>query len=121
MSKIFKEKVDSFVERANTELANEKEELLEAKNKFKAVMRFYQYIPKGATLDTAEPYDFFNLWLAFCRDFKVLIYTSSQHPRCEDKCSRLAFCRISGRRSSNEYERNEWRKSVRSSKASPTS
>jgi len=71
MSKIFKEKVDSFVERASTELANEKEELLEAKNKFKAVMRFYQYIPKGATLDTAEPYDFFNLWLAFCRDFKV--------------------------------------------------
>lgn len=57
--------------RASTELASEKEELSEAKNKFKAVMQFYQFIPKGATLDTAEPYDFFNLWLGFCRDFKV--------------------------------------------------
>lgn len=57
--------------RASIELANEKEELLEAKNRFKAVMRFYQFIPKGATLETAEPYDFFNLWLGFCRDFKV--------------------------------------------------
>lgn len=71
LSKIFKEKVDSFVARASNELANEKEELLEAKNKFKAVMKFYQFIPKGATFDTAEPYDFFNLWLSFCRDFKV--------------------------------------------------
>lgn len=70
-SKIFKEKVDSFMASASTELANEKEELLEAKNKFKAIMQFYQFIPKGATLETAEPYDFFNLWLGFCRDFKV--------------------------------------------------
>lgn len=70
-SKIFKEKIDAFVARASTELKSEKEELLEAKNKFKAVMRFYQFVPKGATIDTAEPYDFFNLWLGFCRDFKV--------------------------------------------------
>lgn len=70
-SKIFKKKVDSFLLRANTELASEKEDLLEAKNKFKAVMKFYQFIPKGSTLETAEPYDFFNLWLSFCRDFKV--------------------------------------------------
>ncbi|XP_019884812.2 protein cappuccino-like [Camponotus floridanus] len=47
----FKEKVDSFVARANIELANEKEELLEAKNRFKAVMRFYQFVPKGATME----------------------------------------------------------------------
>lgn len=70
-SKIFKKKVNKFMTRANTELASEKEELLEAKNKFKAVMKFYQFIPKGATMETAEPYDFFNLWLSFCRDFKV--------------------------------------------------
>lgn len=70
-SKIFKKKVDAFVARAYTELASEKEELLEAKSKFKAVMQFYQFTPKGATLNTAEPYDFFNLWLGFCRDFKV--------------------------------------------------
>lgn len=72
-SKIFKKKVDSFVSRASTELASEKEDLLEAKNKFKAVMKFYQFIPKGSTLETAEPYDFFNLWLGFCRDFKVFL------------------------------------------------
>lgn len=70
-SKIFKKKVGSFVKRASTELTSEKEDLLEAKNKFKAVMKFYQFIPKGASLETAEPYDFFNLWIGFCRDFKV--------------------------------------------------
>lgn len=70
-SKIFKKKVDSFVKKANIELASEKEDLLEAKNKFKAVMKFYQFVPKGSTLETAEPYDFFILWLGFCRDFKV--------------------------------------------------
>lgn len=70
-SKIFKKKVNSFLTRANSELASEKEDLLEAKNRFKAVMKFYQFIPKGSSLETAEPYDFFNLWLGFCRDFKV--------------------------------------------------
>lgn len=70
-SKIFKEKVDSFMTRANADLKSGQEQLLEAKNKFKDVMRFYQFIPKGATMDTAEPHDFFNLWLGFCRDFKV--------------------------------------------------
>ncbi|XP_070158727.1 formin-2 isoform X2 [Polyergus mexicanus] len=102
-SKVFKEKIDSFMARASIELANEKEELLEAKNRFKAVMRFYQFIPKGATLETAEPYDFFNLWLGFCRDFKIVLY------------------RIFGKRNSNEYERSEWRKLARSLKINPMS
>ncbi|XP_029680918.1 formin-2-like isoform X2 [Formica exsecta] len=83
MSKVFKEKVDSFMARASIELANEKEELLEAKNRFKAVMRFYQFIPKGATLETAEPYDFFNLWLGFCRDFKDIWKKEQQRIRKE--------------------------------------
>ncbi|XP_050446211.1 protein cappuccino-like isoform X6 [Cataglyphis hispanica] len=82
-SKVFKEKVDSFMARASIELANEKEELLEAKNRFKAVMRFYQFIPKGATLETAEPYDFFNLWLGFCRDFKDIWKKEQQRIRKE--------------------------------------
>ncbi|EFN62470.1 hypothetical protein EAG_03705 [Camponotus floridanus] len=50
MSKVFKEKVNSFVARANIELANEKEELF-FKNRLKAVMRFYQFVPKGATME----------------------------------------------------------------------
>ncbi|XP_070158730.1 formin-2 isoform X5 [Polyergus mexicanus] len=82
-SKVFKEKIDSFMARASIELANEKEELLEAKNRFKAVMRFYQFIPKGATLETAEPYDFFNLWLGFCRDFKDIWKKEQQRIRKE--------------------------------------
>ncbi|RLU24523.1 hypothetical protein DMN91_002612 [Ooceraea biroi] len=65
-SKIFKKKVNSFVTRASIELANEKEELLE-----------------GATLDTAEPYDFFNLWLAFCQDFKDIWKKEQQRIRKE--------------------------------------
>ncbi|XP_043251094.1 formin-2-like isoform X1 [Colletes gigas] len=43
----FKAKMDSFFREAATELANEQEALLEARNKFKAVMQFYQYTPKG--------------------------------------------------------------------------
>lgn len=77
-SQVFKKKVDLFVTKAGTDLASKKEELQEAKNKFKSVMRFYQFIPKGTTLETAEPHDFFNLWLGFCRDFKVLLIFKMQ-------------------------------------------
>ncbi|XP_012522925.1 formin-2 isoform X2 [Monomorium pharaonis] len=82
-SKIFKKKVDSFVKKATAELTSEKEDLLEAKNKFKAVMKFYQFVPKGSTLETAEPYDFFNLWLSFCRDFKDIWKREQQRIRKE--------------------------------------
>ncbi|CAK9830261.1 Protein cappuccino [Anthophora retusa] len=66
----FKEKMDTFFREAAAELVNEQEALLEAKNKFKAVMQFYQYTPKGKNLDTADPNHFFTLWLSFCQDFK---------------------------------------------------
>lgn len=67
----FKEKMDAFFREATAELANEQEALVEARNKFKAVMQFYQYTPKGATLDTADPNAFFVLWLGFCQELKV--------------------------------------------------
>lgn len=118
-SKVFMEKVDSFVARANIELANEKEELLEAKNRFKAVMRFYQFVPKGATMETAEPYDFFNLWLGFCRDFKVYFAAFAKYTSKSIMTDR--FYRISGKRNSSEYERNGWKKLARSSKINPMS
>ncbi|XP_015600677.1 formin-2 [Cephus cinctus] len=79
----FKEKMDSFLNRAVVELANEKEALQEAKIKFKAVMQFYQYVPKGATLDTADPNDFFVLWLGFCQDFKDIWKKEQQRIRKE--------------------------------------
>lgn len=67
----FEEKMNSFFREAATELANEQEAMVEAKNKFKAVMQFYQYTPKGTNLDAADPNAFFILWLGFCQDFKV--------------------------------------------------
>lgn len=70
----FKEKMDSFFREAAEELANEQEALLDAKNKFKAVMQFYQYTPKGSNLDAADPNAFFILWLGFCKDFKVRLF-----------------------------------------------
>ncbi|XP_008545442.1 protein diaphanous homolog 1 isoform X2 [Microplitis demolitor] len=66
----FTEKMDTFLTRARNELINEKENLQEARARFKAVMLFYQYIPKGTSVDTADPKDFFGLWISFCKDFK---------------------------------------------------
>lgn len=66
----FKEKMDAFFREARAELANEQQALLEARGKFKAVMQFYQYKPKGTNLDAADPNAFFALWLGFCQDFK---------------------------------------------------
>lgn len=79
----FKEKMDSFFREAAEELANEQEALLEAKNKFKAVMQFYQYTPKGRNLDTADPSAFFILWLGFCKDFKDIWKKEQQRIRKE--------------------------------------
>lgn len=67
----FKEKMNAFFREARAELANEQQALLEARGKFKAVMQFYQYKPKGTNLDAADPNAFFSLWLGFCQDFKV--------------------------------------------------
>ncbi|XP_033327043.2 uncharacterized protein LOC117220812 [Megalopta genalis] len=66
----FKEKMESFVREATAELASEQEAFQEARCKFKAVMQFYQYKPKGSSLDQADPSAFFVLWLGFCQDFK---------------------------------------------------
>ncbi|CAK9820971.1 Protein cappuccino [Anthophora plagiata] len=79
----FKEKMDTFFREATAELANEQEALLEAKNKFKAVMQFYQYTPKGRNLDTADPNHFFILWLSFCQDFKDIWKKEQQRIRKE--------------------------------------
>lgn len=63
--------METFMAKAVIDLSNEKESLQEAKSKFKIVMQFYQYVPKGATIETADPHDFFVLWQGFCKDFKV--------------------------------------------------
>lgn len=83
-SGLFKEKMDSVFRKAAAELANEQEALLDAKNKFKAVMQFYQYTPKGSkNLDTVDPNSFFILWLGFCQDFKDIWKKEQQRMREE--------------------------------------
>lgn len=82
-SAAFKEKMDSFLSRATNELTNERENLGEARAKFKAVMLFYQYVPKGTTLDKADPKDFFQLWITFCKDFKDIWKKEQQRLRKE--------------------------------------
>ena len=79
----FKERMDAFFREATAELANEQEALVEARNKFKAVMQFYQYTPKGATLDTADPNAFFVLWLGFCQELKDIWKKEQQRIRKE--------------------------------------
>ncbi|XP_054002772.1 formin-2-like isoform X2 [Hylaeus anthracinus] len=79
----FKTKMDSFFHEASVELGNEQEALQEARNKFKAVMQFYQYTPKGTTLDAADPNAFFILWLGFCVDFKDIWKKEQQRIRKE--------------------------------------
>lgn len=80
----FKEKMDAFFRVARAELTNEQEALLDAKSKFKAVMQFYQYTPKGAkNLDAADPSAFFVLWLGFCQDFKDIWKKEQQRIRKE--------------------------------------
>ncbi|KAI5752151.1 hypothetical protein M8J77_014304 [Diaphorina citri] len=38
--------------------------------RFKSVLKFYQYIPKGIPESDVTPKDLFMLWAPFCHDFK---------------------------------------------------
>ncbi|XP_034950625.1 formin-2 [Chelonus insularis] len=69
-STAFKEKMDTFMNRAKNELTNERENLQEAKARFIAAMYFYQYTPKGTSIEKTDPKEFFALWSNFCKDFK---------------------------------------------------
>ncbi|KAK0074270.1 hypothetical protein PV325_008580 [Microctonus aethiopoides] len=79
----FKEKMETFLNRARNELQNERENLQEARAKFKTVMHFYQYVPKGTTIDKADPKDFFQLWMSFCKDFKDIWKNEQQRLKKE--------------------------------------
>lgn len=74
MSKPFHEKMTRFLAKADDEIKTEVENLQEARIKFISVMQFYQYKPKGKTVETADPQDFFVLWFEFCQDFKVTYF-----------------------------------------------
>lgn len=79
----FQAKMDALLKGATAELASEREALQEAKSKFKAAMQYYQYVPKGTTLDDADPNAFFGLWLSFCQDFKDIWKKEQERMRKE--------------------------------------
>lgn len=70
----FKKIMDLFLSEAQKELTTQKDSLNEAKNKFIAMMQFYQFKPKGSTIEKADPNEFFVHWITFCRDFKVAFF-----------------------------------------------
>ncbi|XP_071455083.1 protein cappuccino-like [Hetaerina americana] len=66
----FKEKMEGFLTKGQKQLTDEFENLQECKQKFVAVMKFYQYVPKGSKMEEVAPKDFFVLWSPFCKEFK---------------------------------------------------
>lgn len=66
----FKDKMTTFLERAEKQLHAEKENLSECQIKFVSTMKFYQFTPKSGALEDCSPKEFFDLWSQFCRDFK---------------------------------------------------
>lgn len=59
-----------FLNNAKKKLALECTNLEECKTIFISTMKFYQFKPKTGTLEECNPYDFFDLWLLFCKDVK---------------------------------------------------
>lgn len=53
--------------------------------RFNAVLKFYQFQPKGlAPGEQPNPKDFFPLWVPFCTDFKIL-WRSEQEKLLKEK------------------------------------
>ncbi|KAI4500520.1 hypothetical protein M0802_004482 [Mischocyttarus mexicanus] len=87
-ARVFRENMNTFFTSATTELENENKALVKARKKFKTVMQFYQFVPKGATLDTADPNQFFSLWFNFCHDFKDIWKKEQQRLKKEKNGTR---------------------------------
>ncbi|XP_054261074.1 formin-2-like isoform X2 [Macrosteles quadrilineatus] len=69
----FKDKMESFLDSARKQLAEEFENCEECKRKFHSLLKFYQFQPKGGIKEEeVAPKDFFPLWAPFCSDFKAL-------------------------------------------------
>lgn len=66
----FKDKMEAFLEKSQTQHETECENLEECHKLFMATMKGYLFKPKGGTLETFAPSGFFELWLPFCADFK---------------------------------------------------
>lgn len=81
----FKDKIDTFLSSATKMCDEEKEYLDECQQKFNAVLKFYQFQPKGlAPGEQPNPKDFFPLWVPFCTDFKIL-WRSEQEKLLKEK------------------------------------
>ncbi|XP_043488934.1 formin-2-like [Polistes fuscatus] len=96
-ARVFQENMNTFFTSATTELENENKALVKAKKKFKSVMQFYQFVPKNATLDTADPNQFFSLWFNFCHDFKD-IWKKEQQRLKKEKMEQEIWKRLESKR-----------------------
>lgn len=66
----FKEKMEAFLEKSQTQLSTECENLEECHKLFISTMKLYLFKPKTGTLESFAPGGFFEFWLPFCVDFK---------------------------------------------------
>ncbi|XP_032792017.2 formin-2 isoform X2 [Daphnia magna] len=64
----FKEKMESFFVQAKKSLSEEEENLIECKQRFEAVLKYFKFTPKKNS--ELDPKDFFGLWSTFASDFK---------------------------------------------------
>ncbi|KAG5883167.1 hypothetical protein JTB14_010303 [Gonioctena quinquepunctata] len=66
----FKDKMTTFLENSEKQLASEFESLKECHEQFISTMKFYLFKPKSGALEAFPPNSFFELWLQFAIDFK---------------------------------------------------
>uniref|UniRef100_A0A8D9AFP6 Protein cappuccino n=1 Tax=Cacopsylla melanoneura TaxID=428564 RepID=A0A8D9AFP6_9HEMI len=66
----FRHKMETCIKTAKNALTEQLENLEDCTKRFKSVLKFYQYIPKGVAENEVTPKDLFVLWAPFCHDFK---------------------------------------------------
>lgn len=66
----FKTNAEQFVASATERMAVQDTRLQESIAIFQKTLKFYKYKPKIATDEESTPGEFFNLWLAFVKDFR---------------------------------------------------
>lgn len=68
----FQEKMNKFIDEANSSVKDLHDLIADCSKKFVVTMKFFRFRPKEGRLETAQPKDFFCIWLPFCVDYKNL-------------------------------------------------
>jgi formin 2 len=66
----FQEKMNKFLEEATGNLKDLNDLIQDCSRKFIWTMKFFRFKPKDGRLESAQPKDFFCIWLPFCQDYK---------------------------------------------------